>query len=80
MSEYNRNSEWEKDDSVVQAYTVGRAVYYIVANEEQNTYLLQYWPDKHKDIETVSMLDSFETKENAIDSLQQKVESITSEK
>lgn len=70
-----RNSEWEKRKDVVKAYTVGVSVYYIVYYKESNCYNLECWPDKRKKTETVSIIDGYDTKEESITALEEKIES-----
>lgn len=73
MTDWARHSEWEQNDNVVKAYhtTVHPGIYYVTHDE--GTYRLQYWPNKNKNIETVSLLDSYEDKDTALDALDDKI-------
>jgi hypothetical protein len=75
MVSYKTYKEWEQKESVIKAYTVGRAIYYITENDGE--YFLQYWPNKHSKIETVSLIDSFKTEEAAINGLENKLDSLS---
>lgn len=74
-----RNHKWENKDNIVRSYNVGRGVYYVTDEYigDSRFYVL-YWPDRKKydnnDIETVSIIDSFEDKEDAVNFLENKVE------
>lgn len=66
-----RNKEWEKKNNIVKAYTVDNSIYYIVRYEDK--YTLQFWPDKEKQIETASILETYSDKSKAIKELDKKV-------
>ena len=68
---YKRYTEWEKKQDVIRTYLVGRSIYYVVENER--SYIIQYWPDKNSKIETVSILESYQSKEKAMEYLETKV-------
>ena len=76
-----RNSKWESEDTIVRAYNVGKGVYYITNKYigDSRFYVL-YWPDRRKyrnnETETVSIMDSFEDKEEAVNFLEKKVEEL----
>lgn len=66
-----RNKAWEEKEDIIKAYTVNNSIYYIVRHND--TYNLQFWPDKEKKIETVSILDTYSEKSKAIKELDKKV-------
>lgn len=71
-----RNKEWEEKEGVEKAYNVGRGVYYVCqrADTETEEFYVQNWPNRNKSVETVSIIDSFDKKEDAIDFLDKKVD------
>lgn len=74
-----RNYEWEKKPNTIKAYQVDRSVYYIQHGSGNNPnpdddYYLLYWPNVNKDIESVSVFDTYSTKEEAIAGLEDKIE------
>lgn len=79
LSMVERNREWEEKPHTIRAYNVGRSVYYIqhgsISGENPNPdddYYLLYWPRRKKHVETVSVLETYEEKENALAELEQK--------
>lgn len=77
--EVTRCSDWEQKEGIIKAYQHGVGVYYIAKDDEYGPgYRLAYWPDKRKDIETVSLLESFETEDEACDGLEDKIAEIRS--
>lgn len=66
MSNWVRNTEDEQSDQIVLSFknSETREGKYI-AELSDGTFSVQYWPDLSKDIETVSLLGSGDTKEEA---------------
>lgn len=80
-----RAPDWEEKHGVVKAYKVGLSVYYVSnqaygTREGNNGFTLQYWPHKRKETETVSILDSFDNEQSAIEGLEDKIEEMVGEK
>lgn len=82
---WKRESEWEERPHVIEAYwsTDHYGVYYVTkpdeeshlnTGEEGDIFYLQYWPDKRKSMETVSLLDSYESEDAALNALHEKIE------
>lgn len=74
-SNWNRDDDFEARDAVIRAYhnpeTDG--VYYVTEpTEDFSGYTLCYWPAKRKSIETVSLIESFDTESEALDELDKK--------
>lgn len=72
---WKRDPEWEDKPTVIRAYhnPETRGVYYVGTYETQDGYALSYWPNRNKDMETVTLKDTFDTKEAAVDALEETV-------
>lgn len=66
-----RNKVWEEKEDIIKAYTVNNSIYYIVRYNDK--YNLQFWPNKEKQIETASILETYSEKSKAIKELDKKV-------
>lgn len=73
---WERFDTWEEKNGVVLAYkhTESREVKYVVESESEDTYYVQYWPDYKKQIETVSLLHITDSKEDAVEYLENEVD------
>lgn len=83
---WKRESEWEEAEHIIKAYWSPEhyGVYYVTVPDEEGLfegeddgeeqYYLQYWPDKRKSIETVTLVDSFDSEEAALDALEEEIE------
>lgn len=79
---WKTESDFEDHEDVVRAVysTETNAVYYITdtasdANELQDEgFIVSYWPNRNKDIETVSLIEFCETREEANDVLREKTD------
>jgi hypothetical protein len=71
-----RDTKWEQKRGVKKAYTVGRSVYYVCqrTDTEDDKFYVQYWPNKNKSVETVSIFDTFDRVEDAVNFLEEKVD------
>lgn len=79
---WQTESEFESREGVVRAVysTESNAVYYItdVSNEandwDGDGFIVSYWPNRNKTIETVTLVESCDTREEANDVLREKTD------
>lgn len=79
---WQTESDFEKREDIVRAVysTETNAVYYITdtssdANEWQGDgFIVSYWPNRNKDMETVSLVESCDTREEANNVLREKTD------
>lgn len=72
---WERDHEWEESKGAVKAYhnPETRGVYYVTEYEGQDGYFLAHWPNRRKDIETVTIVEPFDEEDAAVAALEETV-------
>lgn len=81
--EWKTEEEFEESPEIIKANYCPETqeVFYIVDNAEKDgfideDYSLLYYPNRNKEIETISFIDSFTTVESALEQLKEKTDSV----